>query len=86
MLAKEKRDLEGRLLRIKRRLILDCKESRVNRAASLTQRLVLPRATDLIDDILAMLWWNDWEAAQVGFSLVDELLAELVVLDFVDAF
>ena len=61
VLTKEKRDSSGKLMRIKRRLILDCKRSNVNGASKLTQQIVLPRATDLVDDALAMLWWNEWE-------------------------
>ena len=40
---------------MKRRLILDCKESGVNKKVMKGGRLVLPRITDVIDDALQLL-------------------------------
>ena len=69
MITKEKDN------KIKRRLILDCKESGVNRTAAKGGRLTLPRATDAVDDALQLL-----KLAKPGQSI------EWLVLDFTDWF
>ena len=69
MITKEKDN------KIKRRLILDCKESGVNRKASKGGRLTLPRATDAVDDALHLM-----KLARNGQTI------EWLVLDFTDWF
>eukprot|EP00435_Cladocopium_sp_Y103_P025927 s1750_g6.t1 len=69
MITKEKDN------KIKRRLILDCKESGVNLTAAKGGRLTLPRATDAVDDALQLM-----RLAKPGQSI------EWLVLDFTDWF
>ena len=69
MITKEK---EGR---IKRRLILDCKESGVNKKAKKGGKLVLPRISDAVEDALYLM--NKTEKNQQ---------AEWLILDFSDWF
>ena len=69
MITKEK---DGR---IKRRLILDCKESGVNKKAHKGGRLVLPRVTDVVDDALHLM--NKAKKGQI---------IEWLILDFTDWF
>ena len=69
MITKEK---DGR---IKRRLILDCKESKVNQKAGNGGKLLLPRTTDAIDDALFLM--NQCSSGET---------IEWFVLDFTDWF
>lgn len=69
MITKEKDN------KIKRRLILDCKESGVNRKAVKGGRLTLPRATDAVDDAL-----------QLMRRAMGQQSVEWLVLDFTDWF
>lgn len=61
--------------RVKRRLILDCKESGINSLATKGGHLVLPRISDVIDDTLRLM--KDAEPGQE---------VEWLVLDFTDWF
>ena len=70
MITKEKPDGS-----VKRRLILDCKESGVNSLATRGGRLLLPRPTDVVEDAMYMLWHN-----KEGGTL------EAMVLDLCDWF
>ncbi|CAK0891828.1 unnamed protein product [Prorocentrum cordatum] len=63
--------------KIKRRLILDCKQSGVNATARQRQRIVLPRLSDVIDDALYLLRECQHEPEQN---------LEWLVLDFTDWF
>ena len=63
--------------KLKRRLILDVKQSRVKEGTRKVHRVPLPRATDVVYDIMDMLHKHP-----LG---TDEQL-DLLVLDFVDAF
>ena len=63
--------------KLKRRLILDVKQSRVKEGTRKVHRVPLPRATDVVCDIMDMLYKHP-----LG---TDEQL-DLLVLDFVDAF
>ena len=63
--------------KLKRRLILDVKQSRVKNGTKKVHRVPLPRATDVVCDIMDMLHRHP-----LG---TDEQL-DLLVLDFVDAF
>ena len=63
--------------KLKRRLILDVKQSRVKEGTQKVHRVPLPRATDVVCDIMDMLYKHPLGA--------DEQL-DLLVLDFVDAF
>ena len=63
--------------KLKRRLILDVKQSRVKNGTRKVHRVPLPRATDVVCDIMDMLHRHP-----LG---TDEQL-DLLVLDFVDAF
>ena len=56
--------------RVKRRLILDCKESTVNEHAWKGGRLLLPRAADVLDDTLGLLRQVEGTSAQVEWLLV----------------
>ena len=69
MITKEK---EGR---IKRRLILDCKESGVNQKAQKGGRLILPRISDAVED-----------AMQLMHCTTEGQQAEWLILDFSDWF
>ena len=61
--------------RVKKRIILDLKQSGVTRCTRQTHRVVLPRASDVVHDILRML------SERQGDEDIESL-----VLDFVDAF
>ena len=63
--------------KLKRRLILDVRQSRVKEGTRKVHRVPLPRATDVVYDIMDML-----HKLPLG---TDEQL-DLLVLDFVDAF
>ena len=63
--------------KLKRRLILDVKQSRVKESTQKVHRVPLPRGTDVVCDIMDMLYKHP-----LG---TDEKL-DLLVLDFVDAF
>ena len=63
--------------KLKRRLILDVQQSRVKEGTQKVHRVPLPRATDVVCDIMDMLYKHP-----LG---TDEQL-DLLVLDFVDAF
>ena len=71
MITKEK---DGRT---KRRLILDCKESKVNIKAKKGGRLILPRLTDVVDDALHLMH-------RTGSRLGEDV--EWLILDFTDWF
>eukprot|EP00439_Symbiodinium_sp_Y106_P060007 s2027_g8.t2 len=62
---------------VKRRLILDCRESKANQLAAKGGRILLPRPTDVIDDALFLLHCHPAEP-EVGL--------EALVLDFRDWF
>lgn len=70
MITKEK---DGR---VKRRLILDCKESGVNRLARSGGRLILPRVSDIVDDALYLMSQSTGPDQQI----------EWLILDFTDWF
>ena len=61
----------------KRRLILDCKESGVNRKAEKSNRLILPRITDVVDDALFLMHKCDKGKNET---------TEWFILDFTDWF
>eukprot|EP00959_Pyramimonas_sp_CCMP1952_P455778 9472097-Pyramimonas_sp.AAC.1 len=61
--------------KVKRRLILDCKQSGVHASARQKQRIVLPRLSDVIDDSLYRLRECQHEPQQS---------VEWLVLDFTD--
>ena len=63
--------------RVKRRVILDVKQSRVKECTAKVHRVPLPRITDVVYDILHML---------AELPLDESEALELLVLDFVDAF
>ncbi|CAK9014935.1 unnamed protein product [Durusdinium trenchii] len=63
--------------KVKRRLILDCKESGVNGRAKKSHRLILPRATDVVEDALKLL---------ENCKDEPEATIEWLILDFTDWF
>ena len=69
--------IEKRDGKVKRRLILDCKESGINDSADKGGRLVLPRISDAVDDALHLM--------HCGEGHEDSSL-EWLVLDFTDWF
>ena len=71
MITKEK---DGR---IKRRLIMDCRRSSVNDMAARGGKLVLPRISDVVDDLLYLL---------DQMSDAEDISMEMMVLDFSDWF
>ena len=82
-MAKEKQEQEEGVRRegngkIKKRLVLDAKESGVSGASTKAENVVLPRALDLILDVLEIMAKNP----EVDHS---DLL-EFFIIDFRDAF
>ena len=63
--------------RIKRRLIMDCRRSSVNDMAARGGKLVLPRISDVVDDLLYLL---------DQMSDAEDISMEMMVLDFSDWF
>ncbi len=61
--------------KVKHRLVFDLKRSGVSAAARATHRVVLPRASDVVTDVLEMLATREQ---------ADEV--EIAILDFTDAF
>ena len=66
-----------RLGKVKRRLVIDAKQSKVSAASRKFQRVSLPRITDVVLDLLELLW------ATRGLPAED---FEFFVADFADAF
>jgi len=66
-----------RLGKLKKRVVIDAKRSGISSASRKFQRVLLPRATDVIVDILEMLWAS-WDGSAEDF--------EFFILDFTDAF
>ena len=66
-----------RLGKLKRRLVLDAKRSMVSAASRKFQRVYLPRITDVIVDVLELLW-SSWSGSIEEF--------EFFIADFADAF
>jgi len=66
-----------RLGKLKRRLVLDAKRSMVSAASRKFQRVYLPRITDVIIDVLELLW-STWTGPIEEF--------EFFIADFADAF
>ena len=63
--------------KVKRRIILDCKRTGLSRSSARAERTVLPRAMDVVSDLMAM---------AAASSHRRDMIAQMLVLDFVDAF
>ena len=82
-LAKVKHDDGGNVLWTKWRLILDCKKSQVTEITWPQHRIVLPRATDVIDDVIYLL---SMEYTYSKLQRLPDWEIDLLIADIVDAF
>ena len=91
LVVKHKVDSKGTILSTKKRVILDCKRSRANELALARQRLLLPRPSHAVDDILRLmrvcrsLRRRLLRAGRIQAKKLD-VDVELLISDFIDAY
>ena len=82
LIVKHKKDKQGKVISTKKRLILDAKASHANDLAAASQRIILPRPIEGVDDALKLM--RHARARQKHGQ--EALRVEHLVADFSDAY